>query len=96
MIADEIPQALKANPVDAAGISDGGIDGPAGQVFSADIADGAIAFVGQAKESKRWWQAAQKGFARCWASIWRMGRSVFDSSLGSSGTTGGGGGTRIP
>ena len=52
MIADEIAQTFKANAVDAAGIGDGGIDGPPGQVFGAHIADGSVAFIGQAKGIK--------------------------------------------
>ena len=52
VIADEIAQTLKANAVDTAGISNRSIDGPPGQVFGAHIADGPIAFVGQAKRIK--------------------------------------------
>src|SRR6201996_3995591 len=52
VFADEIAQTLKANAVDVAGISHGRIDGTPGQVFSAHIADGSIAFVGEAKGIK--------------------------------------------
>ena len=47
-------------------------------------------------ESNRAWHPAHTGFARCAASTSRNGLSVFDSSCGNSGTTGGGGGITSP
>src|SRR5579859_4248552 len=52
MVADEIAQTVKTYSVDVSGINDGGVDWAAGQVFGAHVADGAVAFVGQAKGIK--------------------------------------------
>src|SRR5580698_9525789 len=52
VIADEVAQAVKTNSVDVAGIGDGGINGPTGQVLGTQIADGPVSFIGQAEGIK--------------------------------------------
>ncbi len=67
------------------------------EIAIARLADRAVAFEGQAERVELAWQLAQAGFARCWASVSRSVRSPsLASSVGSSGTFGGGAGMYSP
>src|ERR1700722_10697439 len=76
VFANEIAQTLKANAVDVAGIGDGGIDGPPGQVFGAHIADGSVAFVGQAKRIKALMTGGAEGIGAM------LGQHLADRKIG--------------
>ena len=96
MLADVGLYPLEAGALRSTGESGHGIHQTAGEIFGAHIADGAVAFEGQTEgiELRVAGRANRIGAVR--TSFSRIGRSHLASSLGSSGTTGGGGGITSP